>query len=271
MGAVSDHAPPSTIRLETGEGLAVLTLARAEKRNAMNLSMFDEVGDACERISRDPSVRAVLVRGDGPSFCAGIDLGELGALAGAAADRGTLLAFAARAQRPFRLLATLAVPTVAAVRGHALGAGFQLALACDLRVAADDATFALLERRYGIVPDLGGIHRLVREIGLQRTKDLVWTGRTVDAEEAVRVGIALRAVPAASLDAAAERLAHELAGGPPVATLRSKQLIEGAGNRNLDEELAAEAELQLACLESEDHREAVAAFLERRSPVFRGR
>ncbi len=134
-----------TITYEVDDGVGTISMNRPEKRNAMNTSMFLELGEATEEAARDPAVRVVLVRGEGPSFSAGIDVSAFAELAGAGTSASP--AFVRLAQRPFRNLATMAKPTVAAVRGHALGAGFQLALACDLRVVADDARMGMLEVR----------------------------------------------------------------------------------------------------------------------------
>ena len=179
-----------TLRYDVRDGVARIAMARPEKRNAVTAAMFEELGDAAEQAAGDLDVRAVVLTGDGPSFCAGIDLsllGELGGLAaGAEGQPDGFRRFVEGAQRPFLALSTMPKPTVAAVRGHALGAGFQLALACDLRVAGSDARFGMLELRYGLIPDLGGIHHLTRLVGPARAKELVWSGRTVQTAEAER-------------------------------------------------------------------------------------
>src|SRR5438105_2324045 len=152
-----------TITYEERGGVGTITLARPEKRNALTLAMFGELAEAAELAGRDESARVVVLRGRGPSFCAGIDVNELASLATATADG--VRALATTAQRPFLTLATMHKPTVAVIQGHALGGGLQLALACDLRIAALDASFAALEIRFGLVPDLGGPHRLVALVG----------------------------------------------------------------------------------------------------------
>ncbi len=257
------------IAYERRAAVAVISLNRPEKRNALDLAAFDALGDAAERAAADPEVRAVLLRAEGPSFCAGIDLGALAALAGAAAQR--FPEFVATAQRPYRALARTPKPAVAAVQGHAIGAGFQLALACDLRVVADGATFGLLEGRFGLIPDLGGMWHLAREVGPARTKELAWTARTFGAAEADRMGLVHRLVGPADLERVALAVADELAALSPVTVGLVKDLAGRATDRALDDELEAEAAAQLAALESEDHSEAVAAYLERRPPQFRGR
>jgi 2-(1,2-epoxy-1,2-dihydrophenyl)acetyl-CoA isomerase len=261
-----------TLASRVEDGIAHLRLDRPERRNAIDARMFAELGEACAAAADDPALRAVVVSGEGPSFCSGIDLTLLAELAGLAASAGEepggVEAFVRHAQRPFRLLASMGKPTVAAVRGHALGAGFQLALACDLRVAASDARFGMLEVRYGIVPDLGGIHHLTRLVGPARAKELVWSTRTVDAAEADLLGLLTSVVRPDELEERAEALAREVAAHSPTAVRLAKSLIDGTSTRSLDEELDAEGLAQTEALEGAHHREAVAAFLERRAPRF---
>jgi enoyl-CoA hydratase/carnithine racemase len=162
-------------------------------------------------------------------------------------------------------------PTVAAVQGHAVGAGFQLALACDLRVATDDAKFAMLEVRFGLVPDLGGSHRLARQIGPARAKEMVWTGRTIDPPEAERIGLVNRVVAPEALDKETETLVREVVASPPIPVSLTKALIGRAAESSLETALERDAHAQATCIDSEDHREAVAAFMEKRPPRFSGR
>jgi len=255
-----------TIRYETNDALAAITLARPEKRNAVNHEMFTELGQAADRAASDPEVRAVLLRGDGPSFCSGLDLSALGDLAGMTGAR--FRSFLRLAQRPFLVLSRMAKPAVAAVQGHALGAGFQLALACDLRVAAGDATFGMLEARYGLIPDLGGSHHLARLVGPARAKELVWTTRPVPAEEAMRIGLVNRVVFTSNLAQEAEQLCRDVMAYSPTAAASTKSLISRAAETAFETELEREADAQAACLEGDDHRESVAAFLEGRTPQF---
>jgi enoyl-CoA hydratase/carnithine racemase len=258
-----------TIRFEVEDGLALITLARPDKRNAMNAEMFGELGDAAEQASSDPDARGILVRAEGPSFCAGIDLSLLAGLAGAGPEgfRG----FVNMAQRPYRLIARSEKPSVAAVRGHALGAGFQLALACDLRIAASDATFGLLEARYGLIPDLGGLYHLAREAGPARAKELAWSARSIGAQEAERIGLVDRVVDPGALDEEARAFAVRVLAHSPITTGLVKELVDGTLEVSLDEELRREADAQARMLSSEDHAEAVAAFLEQRPPRYRGK
>lgn len=258
-----------TLRYGVHDAVATIELARPDKRNAVNAQMFTELGDAAERAAADPGIRAVLVKGQGPSFCAGIDVTLLGQLAGTRGAR--FRSFVRTAQRPFLALAQMDKPTVAAVQGHAVGAGFQLALACDLRLAAEDARFAVLEVRFGLVPDLGGIHRLTRLVGPARTKDLVWSGRTIEVDEAERLGLVNRVVPAETLAKEAEAYIRELVAAPPIPVSLTKTLIGRSGETSLEAALERDAQAQTTAVESEDHREAVAAYLEKRPPRFTGR
>ena len=258
-----------TLRYGVHDGAATIELARPEKLNAMNAQMFYDLGNAAERVASDPGIRVLLIRGQGRAFCSGLDVALLGQLAGTRGAR--FRSFVLAAQRPFLLLAQMGKPTVAAVRGPALGAGFQLALACDLRVAADDAGFAMLEVKFGLVPDLGGTHRLVRLVGPARAKEIAWIGSTLDAHAAERIGLVNRVVPADTLDKEAEAYAREVAASPPIPVSLIKTAINRAEETPLETALERDAQAQAACVDTEDHREAVAAFLENRPPRFTGR
>lgn len=260
-----------TIRYAAADDhIARITLARPDKRNAMNAVMFRELGDAAQQAADDHDVWAVLVAAEGPVFCAGIDLTIVGELGPNAAGDG-FKGFGQMAQRPFRILASMPKPTVAAVQGHAVGAGCQLALACDLRIASSDARLGIFEPKYGLIPDLGGIHHLTRIVGSARTKDIVWTTRLVEAEEAERLGLVNRVVAWESLAKEADQLLGEILAHPPIVIRESKHLIGEAVGRSLFEEMEAELDAQQRCLTSPDNAEAVASTFERRPPHYTGR
>jgi enoyl-CoA hydratase/carnithine racemase len=261
--------PYETIAYDVADGLATITLNRPDKRNAMNRAMFEELGDAAQEAADDDDVRAVLVNGEGQSFCAGIDLSSFGEQLGQSAEESS--AFIVVAQRPMTVLAAMAKPTVAAVQGHALGAGCQLALACDLRVAAEGASFGILELNFGIIPDLGGNARLAALVGPARAKELIWTSARFDAADAARWGVVNRVVAPEELQAAAEALAREVAGRAPIPVRHVKALVDRAGSEPLEAVMAGERDAQAECLASDDHKEAVAAWFERRDPRFSGR
>jgi 2-(1,2-epoxy-1,2-dihydrophenyl)acetyl-CoA isomerase len=258
-----------TIHYGVHDGVATIELARPDKRNAINAQMFTELGDAAERAAGDPGIRAVLVRAQGPVFCAGIDVTLLGQLSGTRGAR--FRSFVRTAQRPYQLLAQMDKPSVVAIQGPAVGAGFQLTLACDLRVASEDARFAMLEVRFGLVPDLGGSHRLARQIGPARAKELIWTGRAVEADEAERIGLVNRVAAAGALEKEADALVRDVVASPPIPVSLTKALIGRAAETSLETALERDAHAQATCIDSEDHREAVAAYLEKRPPRFTGR
>jgi len=258
-----------TITYSVHDGVATIQLARPRKLNAVNFQMFEELGAATGEAARDPGIRIVLVQGEGRSFSSGLDVAVLGQLAGTRGAR--FHAFVETAQRPMRHLATMAKPTIAAVQGHAFGAGFQLALACDLRVVADDVKMAMLEVRYGIIPDLGGPHRLPRLVGPARAKEIIWSGRAVEAEEAAAIGLANEVVPADRIHAEAEAYARNLMTSPPIPVSLTKSLINRAAETPLETAMEHMAQAQERCLESDDHKEAVEAYLEKRPARFTGR
>jgi 2-(1,2-epoxy-1,2-dihydrophenyl)acetyl-CoA isomerase len=268
-GSEDPLAEFETLRYGVHDGVATIELARPDKRNALTAQAFNELGDAAERAVGDPGIRVVLVTGQGPSFCAGIDIALLGQLAGTRGAR--FRSFVRTAQRPFLALAQMDKPSVAAVQGHAVGAGFQLALACDLRLAADDASFRMLEVRFGLIPDLGGPHRLPRLIGMARAKELIWTGRPVDADEAERIGLVNRVVAPESLPKEAEAFVRDLAAAPPLPVSLTKAIMNRTFEASLETDLERQGQAQGQAIESEDHREAVEAFLEKRPPRFSGR
>jgi enoyl-CoA hydratase/carnithine racemase len=263
------RVPYETIAYGVDDGLATITLNRPDKRNAMNAAMFRELGDAADSAANDPDVRAVLVRGEGASFCAGIDLSAFGEQLAQPADETR--EFIGVVQRPFAILAGMPKPTVAGVQGHALGAGCQLALACDLRVAAEGTSFGILELNFGIIPDLGGNARLSALVGPARAKELIWTSARFDAEQAERWGVVNRVVAAEDIDDAARGLAREIAGRAPLPVRHVKSLVDRAGSEPLAHVMAGERDAQTECLSSDDHKEAVAAYFERREPRFSGR
>ena len=250
--AVPDNAVPDNtgLRLGIDGAVATVTLHRPERRNAMTPSMWRglaRIGD-----SLPPEVRAVVVRGDGPSFSAGIDLrlfspdgvpGEEPLVDPLSPGFGDWLA---GLQAGFRWLHRPDIVTVAAVRGHALGAGFQLALACDLRVLADDALLCMKEPALGLVPDLAGTKPLVDMVGLPRALELCLTTRTVGAAEARELRLAEMVVPGADLDAAVAGLVAALLAPGPATVRAVKELLAGAPGRTLDEQAAAERTAQAA-------------------------
>lgn len=243
------------VRLEVDGAVATVVLDRPDKRNAQTPAMWRALADIGD--SLDPAVRVVVLRGEGASFSAGLDRrmftpdgipGERSLFALTELDDDALTAAIEGYQRAFTWWRRPELLTVAAVQGHAVGAGFQLALACDLRVVADDAQFAMLEPSLGLVPDLGGTKPLVDLVGYARALEICATGRSVDAAEAADIGLATIVVPAAELLATVDDLTDALATAPHGAVAGTKRLLQGAGTRGYDDQRAAERREQASRL-----------------------
>ncbi|MDX6587971.1 MAG: hypothetical protein QOI31_2444 [Solirubrobacterales bacterium] len=242
-----------------------LILDRPEKRNAINAALIRSLRDAAREASDSPDVHAVVLRGNGLSFSAGVDVVELGALAGQA-----------NALRPFRhvcieaanLLEEMKKPTIASIHGACIGLGAELALACDLRVMADDAQFGLPEVRLGLIPDVGGTSRLPAIAGLGNAKELIMTGRAIGAEEAYRIGVANRVVAVDELESATDALVDELLAAAPLAVGLAKGVVDAVAKPTLGASLELEVTTQQALIASQDFREAGAAFIEKREPEW---
>ena len=243
---------------------ADLVLDRAGVLNAMNWDMFDAIAAAADEIAAAQDVRVVVVSGEGRSFSSGIDTSTFGDLTGMPAER------IVRAQAGGRKLAALPIPTIAKVHGHALGAGLQLALMCDIRVVAEDASVGLLEGKYGIIPDLGGTQRLPLLVGPGWAKKMIWLAERIDGKTAGRIGLAEVVIPATELDGAVDDLAARIASAPPLATREAKRLVELAGTVPLSEGMDEEARSQTTLLASTDFGEAIRAFIEKRDPDYTG-
>jgi enoyl-CoA hydratase/carnithine racemase len=244
-----------------------LTLNRAEKRNALNAELILALRDAARSAADAPDVHCVVVSGAGPCFSAGVDVFELGGLA----DQSSML-------RPFRrvcieaanLLEEMKKPTIASIHGACIGLGAELALACDLRVMADDVQFGLPEVRLGLIPDVGGSSRLPAVVGLGNAKELIMTGRTIGVQEAHRIGLANRVAPAAELDGVTQTLVDELLAAAPLAVGTSKGVLDAVAKPTLGASLELEVTTQQSLVTSPDFREAGAAFMEKRKPRWTG-
>jgi enoyl-CoA hydratase/carnithine racemase len=232
-------------------GVAIVTLAAPERRNAMTPATWRALASIGRVLTGD--VRVVILRSEGPSFCAGLDrrmmavdgtAGEPGLLAMAAMDDGALDETIARYQEAFTWWRRTDLVSIAAIQGHAVGAGFQLALACDLRVLADDAQFAMRETTLGLVPDLGGTQPLVDVVGYSRALEICLTGRWIGADEASALGLGTVVVPRADLDAAVSDLAAAILAAPRDAVIETKALLKDAGRRTYDDQRAAERAAQ---------------------------
>jgi enoyl-CoA hydratase/carnithine racemase len=253
------------VRLEKHDGIGTIRLERPPM-NALNRQVQEEIRAAAVEATADDSVRAVVVYGGEKVFAAGADIKEMATMSYvdmASRAAGLSAALGAVAQIP--------KPVVAAITGYALGGGCELALACDWRVVADDAKLGQPEIKLGIIPGAGGTQRLARLVGPARAKDIVLSGRMVDAEEALRIGLADKVVPAADVYAEAISLVRRYAGGPAQAIRAAKLAIDGGLDMDLNSGLAWESQLFAALFATDDRTEGMAAFVEKRKPDFTGR
>jgi 2-(1,2-epoxy-1,2-dihydrophenyl)acetyl-CoA isomerase len=254
------------LRLEVDAAVATITLDRPDALNALTVPLKNELLAAFEHVGRDPSVRAVILTGAGRAFCAGQDLRErLAPDAAPLADELRL-----RYNPLIRSMLTLEKPIVGAINGVAAGAGASLAFACDLRIAADGASFLLAFGQVGLVPDSGATWLLPRLIGGAKAAEMALTGEPLPAVGAERLGLVARIVPADALLAEARAVATRLAAAAPRALALTKRALAATWDATLDEQLETEAVLQGEAGSTADHAEGIAAFIERRPPAFRG-
>lgn len=255
--------------IERDAGVVTVTLNRPHRKNAVPADMWDEIADAFRSIASRRDDRVVVVTGAGGDFCSGADL------SGDDGDRPEhedthMLSAMRRVGAACLAVAELPKPTIAKVSGVAVGAGLNLALACDLGVADRSARFAEIFAKRGLSVDFGGSWFLPRRIGLHRAKELAFFADLIDAAEAERMGLVNRVVDEAELDAFVADWAARLAAGPPIALAQTKRLLHESFETTLAQALEREGAAQTVNFGTEDTQEAVAAFVERRTPTFRG-
>jgi enoyl-CoA hydratase len=271
----TDASPPTqqfirvTVPAEAGQGrldgVALLTIDREDALNALSFDLLDELADALERLDRDATCRAVVMTGAGSrAFAAGADIRELATQTPETLEAGSRF-------NAWDRIGAVGIPLIAAVRGFALGGGCELAMACDLIVAGDDAQFGQPEIRLGVMPGAGGTQRLTRAIGKARATDLILTGRSIGAAEAHAMGLVSRLVPADETLDAALKLAAQIAGQAPLAVRAAKLAIRQAFELPLSAGLAFERQAFFALFSTEDQSEGMAAFTEKRSARWSGR
>jgi enoyl-CoA hydratase/carnithine racemase len=254
-----------TLRLSREDDLAVLTLARPPV-NALGRRLVEDLGAALGECAADPGLCALIVAAEGKVFCAGADLKERQGM-----SEEDVRAWVPFLGGTFTRLATLPVPTIAVIHGIAAGGGVELALACDLRVAETPATLGLRETALAIIPGAGGTQRLTRLIGPARAKRWIFTARMHSAEEALAEGAVDLVVGAGQGIDAARALAREIAGNGPLAVRAAKRAIDDGVGLPMDQALAVELAAYESIIPTEDRREAIRAFAEKRPPVFKGR
>jgi enoyl-CoA hydratase/carnithine racemase len=254
-------------------GIVTVAFNRPETRNSMTPAMGDEMERAVEAIRGDSTIRVVVLTGSGKAFSSGGDLGMLARDAGAAGASGAPTMAGAPRDFYARYLAihSLPMPTIAAINGHAIGAGLCIALACDLRIAAADAKMGMTFAKLGIHPGMGGTYFLPRLVGTSTACELFFTGRIFDAAEAERLGIVNRVVPRAQFDPAVGALAREIAAAAPIVTRMVKKAIYRGTHHTLDDMLDYEAVNQGITFTTADAGEGVSAVMEKREPKFVGK
>lgn len=244
-----------------------VVLNRPEKRNAMNDELIAGLGEALRAAARDPAVKCVVLRGAGPMFSAGMDIGSLGSVAGQPQrlreNRGAIVA-------TWNLCEEMAKPTIAQIHGGCIGGAMELALACDLRTMAANAVIGLIETRVGLIPDVGGCSRLPSVIGLGRAKEMIMTSKLIDGGEAQRIGLVNRVAQEEELDAATDGLVGELLACAPIAVGLAKRALDSAAKPALAATLEQEVTSQQVCAASADFAEGTRAVAEKREPQFSG-
>lgn len=257
------------VLVEVAEGVGTLTLNRPEKLNAFAGTMRQEIAAAVRALAADDAVRVLVITGAGRAFCAGADIGYMKQLT-AAGDVAAFRGLVEAGREVVTAIRTTLKPVIASVNGPAAGGGANMALACDLRIASDRAAIGQTFSRIGLHPDWGGTFFLPRLVGAAKALELIFSAEMVPADEALRLGLFTRVVPHDRLAAVTRELAGALAAKPPRALAMAKKAVYASDRHTLDDQLDMELAHQLACFQSEDAKEGLAAFLEKRDPRFRG-
>ena len=255
-----------TLLLEREGRVAIVTINRPDKRNALNIKTREEGAALLEELRSDDSVRVVVLTGAGDkAFVAGADIAEFAGRT-AMTQREVMMG-----RSLFTAIDTFPKPIIAMVNGYCLGGGCELALACDIRVASETASFGQPEINLGIIPGGGGTQRLTRLVGEGKAMEMILTGEIIDAKTAFSIGLVNHVVPADQLRTTTMEVANRIADKSPIALMLAKEAVKIASRSNLDEGLRREVDLFALCFSTEDKNEGVSAFLEKRKPVFRGK
>ena len=249
------------IIVEKEDGVVKITLNRPEVLNALDTEIANELKTAIKNIGEDESVRAVVITGAGRGFCSGADLGASGDAVSGLSEIHAII----------KGITNMEKPVIALMNGAAAGAGLDLAMACDIRIASEKAKLSEIFVKRGLLPDMGGTYFLPRLVGLGKAKELIFTGGIIDAKEAERIGLVNKVVPAEELESTGMELARKLAKGPTLAIGKAKIAINRAVESNLDSALKEAFEAMSFILGTEDALEGVMAFVEKREPKFKGK
>jgi len=256
-----------SLLIDITEGTAVVTINRPEALNALNLEILEELAAVFDDLTRNDSVACVILTGSGgKAFVAGADIAAMQALDAVSAGH-----FARLGHEVMSVIENFSKPVIAAVNGFALGGGCELAMACDIRVAAENARFGQPEVNLGVIPGFGGTLRLTRLIGKGRAKELIFTGDMINAQEAYRIGLANKVVPAEELLTVARDMATKIASKGPVAVRFAKEAVDSGLEMDLDRAGQFEANLFALCFATADQKEGMQAFLDKRPAKFTGR
>ncbi len=256
---------------EVKDGIATLTLNRPERLNALGGTLRQDLHDAVTRAGADPEVRVMVVTGAGKGFCSGGDVKAMGEAKAGQRERPLLEKIAPGRDRTLLAMREAPQPIIAAVNGAAAGAGMNLALGCDLRIASTAAKFTQAFVKRGLHPDWGGTYFLPRVVGMAKACEMIFTGEVIDAAEALRLGIVSQVVAPEELLPTAYEMARRIAAGPPVAIRLAKRSLYANEDLDLRGALQMETMAQNICFETEDATEGIRAFGEKRAPIFKGR
>lgn len=253
---------------EKKEGIVTVTINRPQKRNALNRATRRELRKVLEKIRSSDDARVLIITGAGDqAFVAGADVTELKEM-----NQWDMMNYLSTlSQQLYTDYANLEIPTIAMINGYCLGGGLELALGCDIRIASEDASFGAPEVRLGVIPGGGATQRLPGLVGLSVAKELMFTGRIIDAQEALRIGLVNRVVPKDKLKEIVWELAADLAKKSSIVLKLIKRSVNRGFQATIDIGLAYEALAQCLCFTTEDHEEGLSAFLEKRKPDFRGK
>jgi enoyl-CoA hydratase len=255
-----------TLLFEKRERVGIVTINRPDKRNALNIKTREEGAELLEQLRNDASIGVVVITGAGDkAFIAGADIAEF-------AGRTAMMQRDVMTGRSlFTAIDTFPKPVIAMINGYCLGGGCELALACDIRIASDTASFGQPEINLGIIPGGGGTQRLTRLVGEGKAMEMILTGDIIDAKTAYSIGLVNQVVPAAELEAKTMAIANRIAEKSPIALSLAKEAVKLASRSTLDEGLRREVDLFALCFSTEDKDEGVGAFLEKRKAVFKGK